>query len=55
MKNSHIPEKEKRERRKALPSQLERAEAVMSYPFLVQAGYFLEIVQIKCPLLTSGK
>lgn len=55
MKSSHTPEKEKRERRQALSSQVERAEAVMSYPFLVQVGYFLGIVQIKCPLLTSGK
>lgn len=45
MKNSHTPEKEERERRKALPSQLERAEAVIHYPFLVQVGYFLGIVQ----------
>lgn len=45
MKNNHTPKKETRKRRKMLTAQLEHAEATTCYPFLVQVGYFLGIVQ----------
>lgn len=55
MKYSHTPEKETRKRRKVLAAQLEHAEAITCYPFLVQVGYFLGIVQTNFLLKTSEK